>query len=293
MNVTYTDMNYARRFIKPRDPDTHKGQCGRVLIVAGSEGMCGAAALSAKAALRSGSGLVTVALDEKLFPIVQVLVPEATCVPRSRIMAKDGDSFLSRFDSIAIGPGIGVSEENYQMIYRIMQETECIKVIDADGLNTLCSYDNKLSCMTAYPGKVVITPHPGEADRMLKCAGASTVREMGRENAVRALADFTRATVLLKGNETLVAQSGHDVSCNTTGNPGMATGGSGDVLTGVIASLCGIGYNGYAAARIGAFIHGLAGDIAAEHLGQWGMTSMDIVSFLPLAFKAAAEKQNP
>lgn len=289
-NIIYTDMDYVCRFIRPRPKDTHKGNCGRILIVAGSEGMCGAAILCAMAALRSGAGLVTVAIDEKLFPIIQTAVPEAMCISRERIMDDEDDSYLKQFSAIAIGPGIGVSETNYRIITKIMDVTDCVKVIDADALNTLCRYDEEFSLTRNNIGNAVITPHPGEADRILTCAGESRVSKIGREQAVIKLADFTGATVLLKGNGTLVTKKSKEIACNTTGNPGMATGGSGDVLTGVIASLCGIGYNGYTAARIGAFMHGMAGDIAALSLGEWGMTAMDIVKSLPQAFKEAAEK---
>lgn len=281
----YIGADYVKNYIKPRGADTHKGDCGRVLIVAGSHGMAGAAVLCARSALKTGAGLVTCAVPEELFYILQTAAPEAMCVERKRLMAADSEDYLARFDAIAIGPGLGVSYDNYELIRRVIEDSQCQIVIDADGINTLCAYEKDFGLVRENGERIVLTPHPGEAGRILSCAGYSGVRDLGRELAVRKMADFTKAAVLLKGPGTLVTRPEDDISCNTTGNPGMATGGSGDVLTGVIAALLALGWNTGVSARTGAYIHGAAGDLAADEIGQWGMTAMDIAEHLPAVLK--------
>ncbi|MBQ9708542.1 MAG: NAD(P)H-hydrate dehydratase [Firmicutes bacterium] len=278
----YIGLDYAKNYILPRKDDAHKGDCGRVLIVAGSYGMAGAAVLCTRAALRTGAGLVTAAVPDRLFDILQISVPEAMCVERESLFHEGA---LAKYDAIAIGPGLGVSRENFELITGIIENSRCQMVIDADGLNTLCRYDENFEKVRRAGERIVLTPHPGEAGRILACAGEGPVSEMGREQAVRRLADFTGATVLLKGKDTLVTQQGDGISCNTTGNPGMATGGSGDVLTGVIAALLANGWNTGVAARTGAYVHGKAGDLASERTGEWGMTAMDIAECLPAVLK--------
>ena len=281
----YIGPEYVKNYITPRKSDAHKGDHGRILIVAGSHGMAGAAVLCAKAALRTGAGLVTLAVPEELFCILQTSVPEAMCIDRKRLSAADRYEYLQRFDSIAIGPGLGVSYDNYELITKVIEDSQCQIVIDADGINTLCEYDKGFGTVKGSGGRIVLTPHPGEARRILSCAGYSGVRDLGRELAVRKMADFTKAAVLLKGEGTLVTCPDDEISCNTTGNPGMATGGSGDVLTGVIAALLALGWSTSVSARTGAYVHGAAGDLAAEEIGQWGMTAMDIAEHLPAVLK--------
>ncbi|MBQ6401680.1 MAG: NAD(P)H-hydrate dehydratase [Firmicutes bacterium] len=316
--------------ITPRPADIHKGRCGRVLLICGSRGMAGAAVLCARAALRSGAGLVTVALPEELFPILQTAVPEAMCMERAAALT-DPD----RFDAIAIGPGLGEGEEQYRMIEHLLLGYHGPLVIDADGINSLCRYGmapTRESYMDTAPldelkvprkqtsilpdiGKkrkepVVLTPHPGEADRLLAMLGKENTRSFGREASARILAEETGAIIVLKGQDTLIAAANAnaagaapsmteaDIVENPTGNPGMATGGSGDVLTGVTAALLAWGKAGRrtedlgltpeSCVRAAVYIHGLAGDLAAREKGEIGMTSMDIAEALPAAFREIA-----
>ena len=328
-----TTQNYIREMIGPRPADAHKGTCGRVLLVCGSAGMAGAAVMSARAALRSGAGLVTICLPEDLFPIAQTAVPEAMCIGREEILSESFD--LGQFDCIAVGPGLRVGKDQYHLIEHLLVSFRGPLVIDADGLNCLCRY-GRVPEKETYMGDaateetdtleiprrmtsllpeitarrksaVILTPHPGEADRLLESLGQKKYGELGREKAAEILAQTTGAIIVLKGPGTLVSQAaggvaapagqaagGVDTFINTTGNPGMATGGSGDVLTGVIAALTAYGQASVKhgepglrpldATRTAVYMHGLAGDIAAEKLGEIGMTAMDIADALPQAF---------
>ena len=335
-----TTENYIREMITPRPADSHKGMNGRILLICGSYGMAGAAVMSARAALRSGAGLVTVCVPWELVPVVQTAVPEAMCIEPDSIIFDNID--LNQFDCIGAGPGLRVGREQYQIIEHLLLSYHGPLVLDADALNCLSEYarvpekktymgdaasndtdaleiprqmTSLLPEITARrKSPVILTPHPGEADRLLASLGQMKYRELGREKAAEILAAETGAIVALKGAGTLVAYGG-DLFYNPTGNPGMATGGSGDVLTGVVTALVGYGRasvkqgvkeaaGGFAAGEEGAciaagltpldatrtavYMHGLAGDIAAERLGEIGMTAMDIADALPEAFKRIA-----
>ncbi len=280
-------FEYVNTVIKERPREIHKGQCGRVLIAAGSAGMAGAAVLAARGALKSGAGLVKLAAPPELFTILQIAVPQATC---TSISGEFSPRSLEIYGAIAAGPGIGVDEKNYLFIKDILNGYNGPVVLDADGLNSLCRYDRDLKTVRKRKSPTVLTPHPGEADRLLDALGQRSVKELGRTKAAEILAEKTGAVILLKGAGTLVTMKGKSTYINTTGNPGMATGGSGDVLTGVIAAIAAYGIDAFDAARAGAFIHGMAGDLAAESHGQWGMTSVEIEEALPAAFKKIVGK---
>ncbi|MDR1796581.1 MAG: NAD(P)H-hydrate dehydratase [Clostridiales Family XIII bacterium] len=274
-----------------RRSDAHKGDFGRVLIVAGSPGMAGAAVLCARAALRAGSGLVTVSIDEALWPIVQTAVPEAMCTGRGSGLD------LAAYDAAAVGPGLGTGEAARALVARVLATCGGKPlVLDADALNILAASDE-----VPLPGAgAVLTPHPGEAARLLAGAGgpdgpwrtAADVQK-DRLGALAALqGKYGAATVVLKGAGTLVASEASGTAApearvNTTGNPGMATGGSGDVLTGVIASLLGQGFAPGEAAAAGVYLHGLAGDLAAAELGEAGVTAGDIALYIAYAMVEA------
>ncbi|MDR1028186.1 MAG: NAD(P)H-hydrate dehydratase [Clostridiales Family XIII bacterium] len=267
--------NEVKNVLKKRHRNIHKGDCGRVLIVAGSPGMAGAAALGAMGALRSGAGLVTVSIDETLFPIVQSLVPCATCVTRAAI-----EEDIERWDAIAIGPGLGTDEGAVKTLESVLGAYAGIAVIDADALNIMAArgLDLRKSAVRA-----IFTPHAGEAARLLGTEPRAI--ESDRADAACALAERFHAIAVLKGSETLVASPDGNTSVNPTGNPGMATGGSGDVLSGVIASFAGQGFGARAAARAGVYIHGLAGDIKADEIGEYGLIATDIADTLPKAIQ--------
>ena len=275
--------DYVQSIITPRPANLHKGQAGRVLIIAGSRGMAGAAVLAARGALYSGAGLVKVSVPDELFNILQISVPEAMCIDRQEAAKAD----LNIYDAICIGPGIGTGEDAMSLLYRVVSDYSGPLVIDADGINCLCRY-GELAEIKNRAGATVFTPHPGEADRMLESLGFDSYKELGREGTAAGLAAATGAIVLLKGSETLIAD-GEDTYANPTGNPGMATGGSGDVLSGIITSLLAQKHLEAAPAdRVcaAAFLHGLAGDIAAENIGEYGMTSADIADAVAAAFNA-------
>lgn len=272
------DLEYVNTVIKERPRDIHKGDCGRVLVIAGSVGMAGAAMLCARGALRAGAGLVRISAPEELYPILQVGVPEATCVSRdiSRL------DYMAH-DVIAIGPGLGDDAGNDELIRTILENYKKTIVLDADGINTIVRADLGQTLINTE-AKVIMTPHPGEAKRFLEYFGLD-VNTKNREKTVDDLVVCSNAICVLKGSGTLVAAPHEKSYINTTGNPGMATGGSGDVLTGIIAALAGQDVEPVNAARAGVFIHGMAGDISAEQMGETGMTAMDIANNTALAFK--------
>ena len=275
--------DFVQNIITTRPADMHKGQAGRVLIIAGSRGMAGAAVLAARGTLYSGAGLVKVSVPDELFTILQISVPEAMCIDREEAAKAD----LNVYDAICIGPGIGTEEEAMSLLYRVLNDYSGPLVIDADGINCLCKY-SALSEIKERDGITVFTPHPGEADRMLDILSAGSCRELGREGAVTMLSEKTSAIVLLKGPQTLISD-GTDTYANPPGNPGMATGGSGDVLSGIITSLLAqkhLTADPLDRVCAAAFLHGLAGDIAAENIGEYGMTSADIADAVASAFNA-------
>jgi len=287
-------LEYVNTIVKERPEDIHKGRCGRVLIVAGSVGMAGAAVLSARGALKSGSGLVKIAAPVDIFNILQTAVPQATCMDVSELT----EGQLDIYDAVAIGPGLGVDESRYLLIKHILKHYNGTVVLDADGINCICRFDDELKTIKERQTPVILTPHVGEADRLLaalcerdlKASGENNVKALGRQKAAEIISSKTDAIVLLKGAGTVVTWDGQGTYTNTTGNAGMATGGSGDVLTGVIAALAGYGIDPFDAAAVGAYMHGLAGDIAAERYGQWGMTAVEIEESLPAAFKKVVGK---
>lgn len=272
------DYEYIRSILPLRGEFSHKGNFGKVLIAAGSEGMCGAAILSSRAAMKSGAGLVKVAVPQDLFQIIQIASPEAICIHRNPNKIN-----FSEFTGIAIGPGMGNNEETYCFVLSVLEKYNGIVVIDADGLNAIAK---KSACEMISDSKasVIITPHPVEAARLLGIQPVDFLK-IPRPEAADMLAQKTDSVVVLKGSGTVVRDSKGRVFVNKTGNPGMATAGSGDVLTGIITALAGQRIDSFDAAAVGVFIHGMAGDMAASELGQVGMTASDIANYIPYAFK--------
>lgn len=280
-NTGIITKEYVHTVIKKRRKDIHKGDCGKVLVIAGSKGMAGAAVLAGLGAYRAGSGLVRIAIDEELFPIVQIGLPEATCISRDAFSGTP--SQYEECDAIAIGPGLGDDNRNEEIIGNILKNYGGTLVLDADGLNTIARND-MTGEVKSTSADVVITPHEGEASRLLGI-GLDELRSMGRTEAALALSEKFSAVSVLKGAGSIVATAGGETYINSTGNPGMATGGSGDVLTGVIASLAGQGLSAEDAAKAGVFLHGLAGDIAANELSQHGLMAGDIARHIGYAVK--------
>ena len=276
-----------------RPSDGHKGLFGKVLIIGGSRGMSGAAALAGKAALRSGAGLVRIAAPEEVVPIVAGLEPAYTTLPlaqnrEGQLSTKSIGTLLDAVaasDIVAFGPGLGVGRDLRSILETLLRINKLKLVIDADGLNNLSLLPQWHTINTA---ELVLTPHPGEMRRLWP----SVLRTDLPQDRIQQAGQFiqaTRTTLVLKGAGTVVA-NGQSVYVNKTGNPGMATGGSGDVLTGAIAALIGQNLSLWEAAVLGTYIHGLAGDLAAVRLGQIGMTATDIIEALPNAWLSHQNK---
>ncbi len=251
-----------------RKPASHKGDFGRVLVVAGSTGMCGAAILTSEAAYRSGAGLVFLAARAELVPILSI---KQTCGVVKTI-ATANDVLAIPADVVAIGPGLGL--DSAPDTRTIVQTAKTPAVVDADALNAFAEHPGLLA---KCDGPRVLTPHPGELARL-------TTKSADRKAWARDAAKAFNAVVVLKGHGTVVTD-GTRVHVNTTGNPGMATGGAGDVLTGIIAALIGQKLDPFDAAVLGVYVHGLAGDFAARKLGELSLMATDILSFLPDAFR--------
>ena len=271
----YTEGEFAGRLFLPRLADSHKGDYGRVLIAAGSFGMAGACAFSAKSALRTGSGLVMILTPEGNVPVLQILCPEAVC-----LSARDALGRLAGFDAVAAGSGMGKSSEAGDVLSEILAGYEGPLLLDADGLNMVSENRKVADAFRRRKEnlrKTVVTPHMGEAARLL---GKDSLKGMRKEEICRALFEKYGAVTVLKGHETFVAYE-NEIWINPTGNPGMATAGSGDALTGIIVSLMGQGHDPLTAARAGVYLHGLAGDLAAEEKGEYSLTVSDIIERLP------------
>ena len=273
--------------LKPRAVGAHKGDFGKVCIIAGSVGMSGAAALAGRSALRAGAGLVRVATAKSVLPIVAAIEPSFTTVAlpedsAGRISAKAISIILNAVadnDVLAFGPGIGISQGLRSILEALLVQENLRLVIDADGLNNLCRIKDWPAKLRA---NLVLTPHPGEIKRLWSSVFREQLPSERQEQAGQ-LAQQTKAIVVLKGAGTVVTD-GQRAYINATGNPGMATAGSGDVLTGVITALIGQGLTDFDAAVLGVYIHGLAGDIAAEKVGQVSLMATDIADVLPDAF---------
>jgi len=273
--------------LKPRAVDGHKGDYGKVCIIAGSLGMSGAAALAGRAALRSGAGLVRVAIPKSVLPIVAAIEPSFTTIAlpedsNGRISTKAIHAVLEAVgqnDAVAFGPGIGTSGGLRSMLETLLEQESLRLVIDADGLNNLAGIKNWPARLKA---KLILTPHPGEFKRLWSGLVREEPPDERQEQALQ-LSQRTNTIVVLKGAGTVVTDV-ERVYINKTGNPGMATAGSGDVLTGIITALLGQGLSDFDSAVLGVYIHGLAGDVAAEKIGQVSLMTTDIIDSLPDAF---------
>lgn len=267
-----------RPIIKPRKRFAHKGSFGHGLLIAGSYGMAGASILSAKACLRSGIGLLTVHTPIHNHDILQISVPEAIVQTdiHERYFAQPTD--LSRYKAIAIGPGLGQEEDTALAMMEQIQGSNLPIILDADAINILSTHRNWLSRL---PKRCILTPHLGELERLIgKCMDTYE-----RLTKVKELAAYLQSYIIVKGAWTTIVTPEGEYFFNPTGNPGMATGGSGDVLTGILLALVAQGYSREEACKLGVYIHGLAGDIAAEEMTETGMISSDIINALPNVWK--------
>lgn len=273
----FTDEKEIKELIKPRARHAHKGNFGRALLVAGSKGMAGASVLAARAALRSGVGLLTVHVPACNNTIVQTAVPEAMTSIDSNNSCFSDKIDSSKYNAVAVGPGVGQFKESEAALYNLIKSSSAPLVLDADALNILSRNKEWLSLL---PKGSVLTPHPGEAERLF----GKFADRYATIGAVREMASKYNIVILLKGAYTTVVAPDGNIYSNSTGNPGMATGGSGDVLTGIVLALLAQGYEGVDAARMAAYMHGLAGDLAVSELGETALVAGDIVNYLPKAW---------
>lgn len=284
---TPTDFKFVegpmvKPFLRRREIFTGKRDYGSVLLMAGSKGMMGAAVMAARAVLKSGAGLVTVHSASSGYPIVQSAFPEALFEPdRNENFITDMNPHHT-FQVIAVGPGIGTHNATIDALEHLLKNSSAPLLLDADALNCISKRSSLLSMLPPY---TVITPHAGEFDRLF---GESANAEARLKKAIE-MAKYYNIIIVLKGHYTACVRPGGRVFFNSTGNPGMATAGSGDVLTGVIAAFMAQGLRPEIAASVGVYIHGLAGDLAAEELGQFGVTASDISNFIGRAIRKTQE----
>jgi ADP-dependent NAD(P)H-hydrate dehydratase / NAD(P)H-hydrate epimerase len=272
----FLNESFIRSLLKKRDRFAHKGNFGHALLIAGSFGKMGAALMATEACIRSGAGLVTAYIPKAGYSIMQTAVPEAMVMAdESPLEISLLDFETEIFDGIGIGPGVGMHPVTRRAVSRFISNSKVPLVIDADALN-ICSLSLSEESPFSFPVSSILTPHPGEFDRL---AGASE-NEYQRFIKARNFATHHNIYLLLKGAHTVVCTPEGKCYFNSTGNPGMATGGSGDVLTGIITALLAQGYPPAHAAVIGAYMHGFAGDLAAAHHSQESMKATDIIDFL-------------
>ncbi len=276
------DHGTVLSLLPDRNPWGHKGNFGKLLLLCGSRGYTGAAFFAAMGALRSGAGLVFLGVPESIYGIEAVKLNEPVIFPlpdeSGRLSADAVPEILSRLpqmDAVLVGPGLGQSEGTLAVVRAVLENAQCPVVVDADGINVLSAHRDLLRGRKL---PTILTPHDGEFARLGGVMGED------RMAAAAALAEDLGCVVLLKGHETCITD-GTDGYINPTGNPGMAVGGSGDVLAGVIAALLGAGLPPLEAAACGAWLHGAAGDRCAAELGQYGMLPTDMLSVLPRLMK--------
>ena len=279
----------------PRKKNTHKGSYGRVLVLAGSPGMTGAAYLCCKAALKSGSGLVTLGvpkslnfvMETKLTCVMTHPLPETKALTLSNKGREEILKLCEKHDVVALGPGLSQQPETKKLILWMIKTINRSVVIDADGINALTG---NLHILYKIKKNVVLTPHPGEMSRLINLGSAKDVQKKRIDIATKFVKSIHKQLgkerdfiLVLKGDKTIVVNY-NKVYINHTGNPGMATAGAGDVLTGIIVSLIGQGFNVFDASQLGVYIHGLAGDMASKKKGEVSMIASEILDFLPDAF---------
>lgn len=278
-----TDYHYITKevilsLLKKRDKFSHKGIYGHALIIAGSKGKMGAAVMATKSALRSGAGLVTSRIPNCGYAVLQSSVPEAMCEIDENETHISGRINTGTYNAVAIGPGIGTELETVRSLKILIQECTVNTVFDADALNIIS--ENK-TWLPFIRGGSILTPHPKEFERLF----GKSYNSFERLKLQRDMAIKYGFYIIMKGAHTSIAFPDGRVYFNSTGNSGMATGGSGDVLTGIICGLLAQGYKPYEASVIGVYLHGIAGDIAAEIMSEQGMTAMDIIEGLGKAWK--------
>lgn len=286
---TQISIELARKLLPVRPPDGHKGTFGHLFVIAGSRGFTGAVTMMCMAAARSGAGLVTAGIPRALADVVAGSMMEIMTFPLpsndqetfSPAAADPAIAFAENKDAVALGPGLSQHPHARAFALRLIEKCKPPILIDADALNAL---SNDIEVLSRRDAPTVLTPHPGEMSRL--CGLSTKEIQAAREQVAAEYADKWKVTLVLKGADTIVASPGGDVFLNTTGNSGMGTGGTGDVLSGMIGSLMAQGLEGTDAAILGVYAHGLAGDFAARDLTGRGMIAGDVIDRLPEAWSA-------
>lgn len=276
-----------------RSADAHKGDCGHVLVIAGSSGYTGAAYFASQAAALSGSGLVTLAVGKSIYPILAAKLTEVMVRPvietkdasPSLMAEKEIVGLAEKCDCLAMGPGISRNKETQTLTRNLVAKVERQIVLDADGIHAFAGYVDALKKAKA---PVILTPHPGEFGALIG-KDVSEVQGSRKELAL-AFVNQYNTILVLKGHETIVAHPDGRYYINQTGNPGMATGGTGDIVTGMIASFAGQGVEGFNAAVLGVYFHGLAGDMAAKEKGMLSLLASDLLWKLPEALQTLCKR---
>ena len=286
METIITTKEYVAQYIRPRVADSHKGTYGTLLTVCGSYGMAGAALLCARGGLRSGVGLLRAAVPQSVYPLLVEAIPEAVFSP---VLERDGcfsedaipalTEALATADAVAVGCGLGRGEGQTAVVRHILTHSTVPVILDADGINAVTPH---ILTEETRSAPLILTPHPGEMARLI--GGTIAQVQADRVGVACRLARETGAVVVLKGHHTLVASPDGTVMENHTGNPGMATGGSGDVLAGIIGSLGAQGLPPYEAAVCGVYLHGAAGDLAAQKHSEHGTLPTDLIEELGSLF---------
>lgn len=278
-NYLYLTPKAVKKLLHPRSKFSHKGNFGHALIISGSKGTMGAAVLSARAALRSGLGLLTLHVPEIGLSVLQTSVPEAMVSIDQNENHFSTISDNLKYDSVGIGPGLGQHKDSVKAFESLLTNYQRPMVFDADALNMI-SKNGEL--MQLIPKGSILTPHPKEFERLV----GSWKNDFERLEKQKNLSAQLKSVVVLKGANTSIASAEGTIYFNSTGNPGMATGGSGDVLTGILVGLLAQGYESIEAALLGVYLHGLAGDLAVRELGMESLIASDLVDYLPQAFKS-------
>jgi len=287
-------MRLPARLLR-RKKTAHKGDFGHIFILAGSARFSGAAVLTAAAAMRSGAGLATLGIAQGLNQaIIKIKPQEVMTLPLAQ--NKDGslslraygriNSFLRNIDTLVVGPGLGGNVSTQKLVRKLIAGVSKPIVIDADGLNALIGHLDILPSTIDHRLSTILTPHPGEMARLLG-VGINKVQANRKEIALQFARKY-KVTLVLKGYRTLVADYKNNLYINNTGNPGMSTAGSGDVLTGMIAAFLGQGLDAFSAAKYAVYLHGLAGDLAAREKTQVSMIASDIIDKIPQAIKISS-----
>ena len=279
----YTREKEVRKILRPRSKFDHKGTFGHALIIAGSYGKMGAAVLACKAALRSGVGLLSVHTPQRGYGIIQTSVPEAMAVVDADTSLFATPPDISKYDTLGIGPGLGQDKRTAMALAQTLEKFHKPVVLDADALNLLAGNREMLKLV---PQGSILTPHPKEFERLV----GTWKNGFERLEMQRQLAVSLKSVIVLKGAHTSVVDEKGQVYFNSSGNPGMATGGTGDVLTGILTGLLAQKYSSCEAAVMGVFLHGLAGDIAVSELGMASLIASDLIASLPKAFVHVAKK---